>query len=88
MFWLIVIVILLVILNNKCCISGFSSRPTDGDIEKFSTDLLKNQHIVNSGKMTEAREKMPWIDPVIFEEARNLNNNNKFDKQTIKSLFY
>lgn len=65
---------------------GLSSRPNDKEKEKYAEELYANQKVFRGG-FTEVRRRMPWLDPVTYEDARSLLRNGSFTKQNLMAIF-
>lgn len=71
---IIVICLLIYIICNK----KKSECMTDMEKIQKSTEILNNKHLFNdSGKLSAARSKLPWLDSVSFYDSCILLNNNK-----------
>lgn len=88
---LIIAFLILLFILWKCSSGsdseGFVSKPTDADIKKFSDSVLQNNQIFHGGTFYEAREKMPWIDAVTFEDLRILHKNNNLNGTSLREVF-
>ncbi len=84
----LIIVVLLVLLLKPKCSEGLVSKPTQKDIQKYSKDILVNREVFDNGTFYQAREKIPWLDPIIYEEARLLSTKNNLNNISVKTIFH
>jgi hypothetical protein len=65
---------------------GFMSKPTPEQVKKYGGSLLANAKLLRVG-FEESKNSMPWIDAVVYEEARQLELKNNLNHSTIDMLF-
>jgi hypothetical protein len=65
---------------------GLTSLPTPSEKKKYASEVMENRHLfsASSGSLDKARSKMPWMDPVVFEDIRRANN---FTLEALENLF-
>lgn len=83
----VVLIILLIILwnrRNRFACEGFESKPTEEQIGKFTNEMIEHRDAFRSLK--DAKNKMPWIDAITFEDARMLKLGNKFNKENLSQI--
>lgn len=83
----ILVLVIILCLFKPTCYEGLISKPTDIDIKKFTSEVIGNKEVFHNGSFYNAREKMPWIDPIAYEEIRMLANQNNLDNNSIISVF-
>ena len=83
---LIIFVLVLVIFKPKCS-AGLVSKPNTQEIQMYTLDVMRNRNVFHGGSFYTAREKMPWIDPIAYEEIRMLARNNILTKDSIVRVF-
>lgn len=83
---IISIIILFYVLQDKCR-EQLTSKPTKKQIDGYVRDMLSNKNVFDQGQLNAARDRMDWIDPVIFESARILNVKNQMTEESLRSLF-
>lgn len=85
MLKIIIIIVLLyyVAKNNK------KEGMSDMTKTKRSQDILKNTHLFSTNSsMTEAKNKLPWLDPIYYHDAFTvLRNNKNADISDLKTIF-
>ncbi len=86
-YQLIIIVLLVLLLKPKCS-EGLVTKPTGEDIHKYSKDILINREVFKNGTFYRAREKMPWIDPIVYEEVRLLATKNNLNDVSVQTIFH
>lgn len=64
----------------------FTSKPTIAEKNDRVDKILKNHELFTTDMYT-TRTVMPWMDPLIYEEARKLKLNNNLNEHTTKKLF-
>lgn len=64
----------------------FASKPTNHEKLLRSKDLYKHKATFQGGYGS-IKRKLPWIDPITYEDARYLLVNNKFDTKNIVRIF-
>ncbi len=67
-------------------IDGFSGRPNENEIRKRINQMVQHQETF-SQSMYKAREKMPWIDAIIYEEARAKLRQGQFNYNNLNDIF-
>jgi hypothetical protein len=83
---LVVFVIALVSTNYK---EGLVSKPNDAEKVQYFNDIVNNKHIFGGqGTFYEAKEKMPWMDAIIYEDVRQLARQNNLNKNSVNSVFH
>lgn len=81
------IVIILLLLRYPNCKEGLTSKPTDADISRYSSEVLQNRELFNNSSFYNARKKMPWMDAIAYEEIRLLAMNNNLNNNSVNSVF-
>ena len=82
---LLILLLAVLLMPKRDCMTG--GKPSNGQVIKYTNDMLKNQHVFIGGTLYEAKEKMPWIDPIIYEDARNLARQNKLNRESLSGIF-
>mgnify|MGYP001593462398 FL=1 len=84
----IIILLILYIITTKCS-EGLSNKPNQADIINYTSDIMQNREIFGSrGTFYNARNKMPWIDPILYEDARMLAMRNNLNNESVMRIFY
>jgi hypothetical protein len=60
-------------------------KPNRQEQEKRANELVSNIKHVKDG-LTNAKQVMPWIDPVTYEDVRKLLRQNNYNKSTIMQV--
>jgi thioredoxin-like negative regulator of GroEL len=71
---------------HYCSVDGFSGRPDENEIKKRINQMLQHQETFVQN-MYKAREKMPWIDAIIYEEARAKLRQGQFNYNNLTDIF-
>lgn len=76
-------ILLIVLFYMKCSknTDGFESKPDAIHAEQMATSMLVNKDKFRT--LRSAREYMPWIDAITYEDARRLIREGNFTKQNI-----
>lgn len=84
--YLIAIFILayLIFANKKC--ENFQSKPNATEIQKYKSDIMSNKELFQNQTLRDVQKKLPWIDPITFEDVRHLANNNNFHHNTVEEI--
>jgi hypothetical protein len=80
-----ILVLLFLLMNCKNKKDGFDSKPSELQKQKFTDEIIKNRSDFVSD-MYSAREKMPWLDAITYEDVRNLIRENNFNKESILNI--
>ncbi len=72
--WIIVLILLWIMCSKN---EGLTSRPSHIEKKQYVNEMMINKNKFN-GTLNSARKTMPWIDAVVYEDARMLLNDNKF----------
>ncbi len=83
----VLLLMVLICHHKKAERSGFVSKPTEAEIAKYGGEIIKNQHLLQVG-FSEAKNAMPWMDAVVYEEARDLARKNKLNSSSVGLLFH
>lgn len=76
--------IMLCIMLFKCQTrDGF--KPNREEQERRADELIKHSTSIKDG-LINARQVMPWIDPITYEDARKLLRQNNYNKSTIMQI--
>lgn len=82
---IILIVLLLILImfkNNKECLA---TRPKDDMIPKMTRDIIENEGMFTGG-IELVRKKLPWVDPVLYEDVRHLAIKKNINADTVSRL--
>lgn len=79
-------VLLLVLLWLKCSknTDGFESKPNRAQADHMAEVMLSNQDKFRT--LESAKEFMPWIDAITYEDCRRLIREGNFTKQNILTI--
>jgi hypothetical protein len=76
-------------LCDGWCVEAFSTKPNHAQVSKYTSEMLTNKQVFSpSSSMTDAKTAMPWIDPIIYEDARELYRKNKLSTDSISKIFH
>lgn len=64
----------------------FSNKPTEREKQLRSKDLYDHKATFQKGYGS-VKRKLPWLDPVTYEDARYLLVNNNFNTENIVRIF-
>ena len=82
----IIIIGILVLLNVQT--EGLTSKPSNFEKQKYTNEILANKNIFAKSTFYNAKEKMPWLDALIYEDVRQLVRQNNLNKNSINRVFY
>lgn len=85
---IISIVIIFYLSVKECKKQGLHSRPSSEEAAKLSKEIIQNKEYFSDRTYYEAREKMDWLDPVTYEDIRNLSIKNNLNYESIQKVFY
>jgi hypothetical protein len=80
---LLFIVKVIIIDGNQ--IEGLSSKPNSMQIKNMAKQVLDNQIIFKNEGFTilDARNRMKWMDVIVYEDLRELSKKNKMTDEYI-----
>ena len=85
---LAIIVLVVILLKDwYCSKEGLVKKPTDELREQYITAVLDNQALFNNGTLANAKQTLPWIDIITYEDIRLLKNNNRLNRNTLANVF-
>lgn len=85
--YIVIIFALLLIIFKPKCPEGLVSKPNPQEIQKYTSDVISNREVFHGGSFYTAREKMPWIDPIAYEEIRMMARGGTLTKDSIVRVF-
>ena len=88
MLWIVIILALIWLIRKWYKLDGFSTKPTAEQVTQYTSEMLTNKHVFSGGSIDDAKNVMPWIDPVSYEDARSLHRKNKLNAETIRGIFH
>ena len=74
-FFILILIFYIVVCTDN--IEGFTSSKDE------KVDLLLESEKVLRSNYTASRNKIRWMDPVIYNDVRNLINKNKFSRDNL-----
>jgi hypothetical protein len=86
---IVIAIILIVWYLFKCWQSreeGFSSKPNTVEAQRRASEMLQYKETFTQD-MYKAREKMPWMDAIIYEEARARLRHGQFNHNKLTEIF-
>lgn len=84
--FLLLLVMIIICKTEKTKREGFVAKPTKEQAVKFGGELMNNRSLLRVG-FQETKNKMPWIDAVVYEDARALELKNNLNERTVQKLF-
>ena len=81
---LIIIILLYFFINKK---EKFTNLSNDTKHKIINSILENKNHIINN-KLEFLRNKYDWIDPIIYEDIKQLNRNNKLNKENLLNKLF
>lgn len=84
-----IIVLVVILLKDWYCYrEGLTKKPTDELREHYITDVLNNQALFdNNVSLAMAKQSLPWIDIIAYEDIRLLKNSNRLNRNTLANVF-
>ena len=76
------LLILILFKNNKECLA---TRPKDDMIPKMTQDIIENEGMFTGG-IELVKKKLPWVDPVLYEDVRHLSIKKNINTDTVSRL--
>ena len=68
---------------------GLTNKPTDAEKQGYIDDIINNKSFFSNKKTYyAAKEKLPWLDAIIYEDVRYLVRQNNLNKNSLNSVFY
>lgn len=64
---------------------GLSSAPSAAQREIMTNQMLNNKKLFNTS-LDSTKQILPWIDAVVYEDARSLISLDKFNKKNINNI--
>jgi hypothetical protein len=85
MWWLalLVVVVYFIYVKNRSCFKG--RRLSDASREQMTGALIKNQSVIKTN-YTNTKRALGWVDPVMYEDVRNLILDGNFNAINIKQI--
>ncbi len=80
--WVIVLILLWLMCRNN---EGLVNRPNQREKKKYINEMMINKNKFG-GTLNSARKTMPWVDVVVYEDARGLLENNKFTEENLSKI--
>lgn len=80
---LILIVLIMIVLSGKK--EGLTTKPDDRSRHVMAETIVHNRSLF-TGKnpnFNRAKRHFDWMDPVLYEDVRNLSRNGKLDKDNV-----
>ena len=86
--WIIICVLVWItaLMRYVGCRSSFETRPTAEQLNQYSIELITHKATLTDG-LTAVRNKMPWMDSITYEDARQLNAKNELTENNARLLF-
>lgn len=82
-----VLVIYLVLKILNCGKEGLVNRPNSSERAAMVSVILKNPQLFDmSINLDDARNVMPWMDAVTFNDIKQLSRTGKFNTNNINSI--
>lgn len=60
-------------------------KPNKQEQEKRANELILHSSSIKDG-LTNAKQAMPWIDPITYEDARKLLRQDNYNKTSIMQI--
>jgi len=64
----------------------FKGKPDHLEIDNRVNQILQNRDAFNDNLYT-AREKMPWLDAIVYEDVRHKLRNGSFNHHELKKVY-
>lgn len=82
---IIAAVIIYIVYHDKK--DGLTSRPDDIVKQKYTNIILSNPELFSPNvNLSNARNKIPWIDAILFNDIKLLKHNNDFNFENILKI--
>jgi hypothetical protein len=67
-------------------VEKLTSMPTTEEKKRYAREIIENKSLFShqKGSLEKAKAKMPWMDPVLFE---NVRKNGEFTTEALENLF-
>ena len=63
------------------------NRPSEQDKIRYADTIVKHKELfARSAGYDHARQRMEWLDPITYEDARTLSRNNKLNQSEVVKL--
>lgn len=83
---IILVIIMFLLIKCNLTTEPFNSKPNNIEINKKISQMIIHRDSFEQDMYT-AREKMPWMDAIIYEDARSRLRNNQFNYNGLKQIF-
>ena len=81
---LFAILLIIVYLEKRNTTSeGLTTKPTDKSVDILSKEVVENKNLFKNSSLSNAKRKLPWVDVIIYEDIRKLDN---FTIENIKKI--
>lgn len=83
----IVIGYLVCVFINYKQTESLTTRPNNEEKNGMISEVMKHADLFrNAGNLELARNEMPWMDAIVYEDLRRLMSRNKFNKSDIANV--
>ncbi len=84
-----IIVLFIILLWDFNCKEALTTKPNDAEKQKYINEILNNKKIFgNRHTYYSAKEKIPWMDAIIYEDVRQLARQNNLNKNSVNNVFH
>ena len=84
-----IIVLFIILLWDFNCKEALTTKPNDAEKQKYINEILNNKKIFNNRHTYySAKEKIPWMDAIIYEDVRQLVRQNNLNKNSVNNVFH
>lgn len=66
--------------------SGLTKKPSPEETKRLAQQSISFQELFNQSQMSKAKQVMPWLDPVVYEDLRMLNAQGLFTVDQIEGI--
>ena len=79
---IIILIVLILFKNNR---EYLVSKPKAHMIPTMTQEIIQNEGMFTSG-IEPVKKKIPWMDPVLYEDVRNLSFKKNINTDTVSRL--
>ncbi len=65
---------------------GLTSKPTEAEKVQFTNEIIENKDYFTENGLKKLRNKLPWMDPILYEDVRKLHYGGALNQENVRNL--
>jgi hypothetical protein len=82
----ILVIVIVVYFLCKCRTEGLTNKPSKEQKQYMLNQMLNHKELFSTS-LENTKNKLPWVDAVVYEDVRSLIYKNRFDKNNLGNIF-